>query len=172
MSTLSSEYRLLEKQLSALFDGEKNPLTNLSQFAALIFNSLEAINWAGFYLVIDSAKLKLGPFQGQVACTNINFGEGVCGFAAHNRESLLVADVDKFDGHIACDSRSRSELVCPLIIDGTLIGVFDIDSPALNRFKQEDLDGIQALLQVLITSTSWLKTHQFLKKIVNNLNSG
>jgi len=163
MNMINSEYQLLSKQLDALYEGEDNAITNLSQFAAIVFNNLSKVNWAGFYLVNGQSTLKLGPFQGEVACININYGEGVCGQVAEDKKSLIVADVDQFVGHIACDSRSRSELVCPLIVEGLLIGVFDIDSPSLSRFKQEDLEGIQALLQILITSTNWLKSHQFLE---------
>lgn len=161
MTTLHPEYSLLAKQLAALLEGEDNPITNLSQFSALIFNSIERINWAGFYLVTDKAALKLGPFQGQVACTNIDFGSGVCGHVANSMNSLIVADVDQFDGHIACDSRSRSELVCPLMIHGSLIAVFDIDSPQAGRFNQSDLEGIEALLQLLASGTDWAKHHKF-----------
>jgi len=157
MELLDSKYQLLCKQLEALFEGEDNAITNLSQFAAIIFNNLAEVNWAGFYLVSDKDKLKLGPFQGEVACTNIDFGKGVCGIAAITRESQLVDDVDQFPGHIACDSRSRSELVCPILVEDRLIGVFDVDSPALKRFNQQDLIGIEAMLKVLVKATAWTK---------------
>lgn len=156
---LSNEYSLLCKQLSALLEGESNFITNLSQFSALLFNQLEQVNWAGFYLLesnsLDSVVkyLQLGPFQGQVACTKIPFGKGVCGTAAETLQSQLVDDVDQFAGHIACDSRSRSEVVCPLIVDGQLVAVFDLDSPALNRFNEDDLLGIESLVQILLEKT-------------------
>ena len=156
MDTLNSEYELLSKQLAALLEGEDNAITNLSQFAAVIFNNLSEVNWAGFYLVNEKSMLKLGPFQGQTACTNIEFGKGVCGTSAATREAQLVDDVDQFPGHIACDSRSRSEIVCPLIVMDELIGVFDVDSPVINRFNSQDLLGIRAMLKILVKTTNWV----------------
>jgi L-methionine (R)-S-oxide reductase len=155
MTKLTDEYSLLGKQLAALLEGESNPITNLSQFSALIFNSLSQVNWAGFYLMTSDSLLQLGPFQGQVACTKIPIGKGVCGTAAKSRQSQLVADVNQFAGHIACDSRSRSEVVCPLVLNGQLIGVFDLDSPELNRFDQQDQYGIECLVQILIDKTDF-----------------
>jgi len=154
MKNLTPEYSLLGKQLSALLEGETDFITNLSQFSALIFNSLSKVNWAGFYLSTSEGHLQLGPFQGQVACTKIPMGKGVCGTAAETRQSQLVEDVEQFKGHIACDSRSRSEVVCPLIFDGELIGVFDLDSPELKRFNQQDLEGVEALVEILTAGTS------------------
>jgi len=155
MELLDPKYQLLCKQLEALFEGEDNAITNLSQFNAIIFNNIPEVNWAGFYLVSDKDKLKLGPFQGEVACTNIDFGKGVCGTVAITRESQLVDDVDQFDGHIACDSRSRSEIVCPIIVEDRLIAVFDVDSPVISRFSQSDLRGIEAMVEVLVKATRW-----------------
>ncbi len=155
MTKLTDEYSLLGKQLAALLEGEINPITNLSQFSALIFNSLSQVNWAGFYLMASDSLLQLGPFQGQVACTKIVVGKGVCGTAAKSRQSQLVADVNQFAGHIACDSGSLSEVVCPLVVKGQLIGVFDLDSPELNRFDQQDQYGIESLVQILIDKTNF-----------------
>jgi len=153
MNNLTNEYSLLCKQLTALLEGESNFITNLSQFSALVFNSLSQVNWAGFYLVTDESYLQLGPFQGQVACTKIPMGKGVCGTAAETRQSQLVTDVDQFEGHIACDSRSKSEVVCPMIFDDKLVGVFDVDSPELGRFSEQDRDGIEALVGILVAGT-------------------
>lgn len=155
MSDIKTNYKLLAKQLESLLSGERNLLTNLSQFVALVFNNLGDINWAGFYIKQTDGYLKLGPFQGQVACSTIKIGSGVCGTSASDRKSLLVDDVDDFEGHIVCDSRSRSELVCPMIVNKELWGVFDLDSPILARFNQEDQQGIEALLDVLIHATDW-----------------
>ncbi len=155
MSHSKTNYGLLAKQLSSLIDGERNLITNLSQFSALVFNQLEKVNWAGFYIRTAGELLKLGPFQGQVACTTIKVGHGVCGTAAATRESVLVENVDLFQGHIACDARSRSELVCPVIINNQLWGVFDLDSPELARFNQQDRLGIEELIKILVSSSDW-----------------
>lgn len=148
-------YELLIQQLESLLENQDNWITNLSQFTALINMSLDKVNWVGFYLAQPGGALKLGPFQGNVACFDIPMGQGVCGSAAESKETLIVADVDQFPGHIACDAASRSELVCPIIINDKLIGVLDIDSPILDRFTQEDKVGIEALVNVLIQSTRW-----------------
>jgi len=148
-------YASLNAQLSALLSGERNPMTNLSQFSAFIFMHLDNINWAGFYLMSDSDTLKLGPFQGKIACTTIPIGKGVCGTAAQERKSLVVEDVDQFDGHIACDAASRSEVVCPLIVGDQLIGVLDIDSPSLNRFDKDDALGLEKLVDSLLNATDF-----------------
>ncbi len=155
MTDSEAFYSGLNKQLKALLEGERNWITNLSQFSAFINMNFEGINWVGFYLSQADDSLKLGPFQGQVACVNIGFGKGVCGTAARTREIQVVADVDQFAGHIACDARSRSEIVLPLVVDGTLIGVLDIDSPELARFDQNDADGLGQLLESLIAATDW-----------------
>jgi len=130
-------------------------MTNLSQFSALIFNHLEGVNWAGFYLVVSKNLLQLGPFQGQVACTQIPFGRGVCGAVAKSKKSLVVANVHEYEGHIACDAKSNAELVVPLLVEGQLVGVCDIDSPNLGRFTQADLIGIEALVDCLIKHTDF-----------------
>ncbi len=151
----SQFYQSLNLQLKSLLDDQTNWITNLSQFSALLNMSLNDINWVGFYLNSGSGSLKLGPFQGKVACTDIDIGCGVCGTAADKRESIVVADVDQFKGHIACDSASRSEVVVPMLKDDQLIGVLDIDSPILSRFDNEDAIGLSQLLTVLIESTDW-----------------
>lgn len=157
MTRLTNEYSLLCKQLTALLEGDANPVTNLSQFSALVFNNLAQVNWAGFYLTASDSLLQLGPFQGQVACTKIPIGKGVCGTAAKLKQTQLVADVDQFEGHIACDSRSRSEVVVPVIVAGHLIGVFDLDSPELNRFDESDQFGIENMVQILIDHSDFNK---------------
>lgn len=148
-------YASLDKQLAGLLSGQSNWITNLSQFSAFLNMQLEDINWVGFYLSQENDELLLGPFQGNVACVQIPFGQGVCGSAAKQRQSMVVADVDSFDGHIACDSRSRSEVVCPLIVNERLVGVLDVDSPSLNRFDQADAEGLSMLLDTLIASTDF-----------------
>lgn len=150
-----SFYQLLNKQLTELLNGERNLLTNLSQFSAFMNAGLEDINWVGFYLTQPNNDLLLGPFQGQVACVRIPYGKGVCGTAAKNKTIEIVQDVDLFPGHIACDSRSRSEIVFPMIIEGKLFGVLDIDSPNIGRFDQSDAEGISILLATLISSTDF-----------------
>jgi len=153
LNELTAEYRILSKQLESLLQGESNMVTNLSQFSALIFNGLSDLNWAGFYLACDNELLQLGPFQGQVACTKIPFGRGVCGTVAETKKSIIVSNVHQFEGHIACDVNSQSELVVPLLVEGVFIGVCDIDSPKLNRFSRDDLVGIEKLVSILIKYT-------------------
>ena len=128
-------YALLKAQLESLLADERDFIANASQFSAFLFNQLEDLNWAGFYLNRDE-ELVLGPFQGQIACVRIPFGRGVCGAAAASRQTQRVEDVHAFPGHIACDSASNSELVVPLVKDGRLIGVLDLDSPSIGRFTE------------------------------------
>ena len=143
-------YRQLALQCHALIDGEDDPVANMANCAALIFNSVPSLNWAGFYLLKDRM-LVLGPFQGQPACVRIAVGHGVCGTAAERRSTLRVADVTKFPGHIACDSASRSEIVIPLVTeDSRLIGVLDVDSPELNRFDAEDEAGLSEIAHIIV----------------------
>ncbi len=139
-------YRELGMLLAALLDGEKNWLANMANAAALLFDQLPDINWAGFYLQRER-QLVLGPFQGKPACTRIPLGKGVCGTAAARGEVLIVADVHEFPGHIACDAESSSEIVLPFT--GALSGVLDIDSPLPGRFDQEDARGLQSFLALL-----------------------
>ena len=148
-------YQLLTKQLISLLAGERYWVTNLSQFCALLNTNLEDINWVGFYLSKNDDSLVLGPFQGNVACVNIPFGKGVCGTSAAEKRTLVVEDVDQFSGHIACDARSRSEIVVPLLAHQQLMGVLDIDSPSVRRFDNDDALGLQGLVEVLVESTDW-----------------
>ena len=148
-------YSELESQLTALLDGQTSWYSNLSQFSAFVNDHLDDINWVGFYLVDKPGQLKLGPFQGKVACVDIPFGRGVCGTAADTGEVQLVADVHAFDGHIACDARSNSEVVIPLVKDGVMLGVLDIDSPSFERFSEADATGLQKLTEILIQQTNW-----------------
>src|SRR5580698_331841 len=137
-----TQYRELTAQLAALFVGERHGLANAANMSALLYQSIPALNWVGFYF-LQGGELVLGPFQGKVACTRIAMGRGVCGTAAARRETLIVADVHAFPGHIACDSASESEIVVPLLQNGRLLGVLDVDSPELARFDHEDRDGLQ-----------------------------
>ena len=146
-------YPLLEQQLSSLVEGCP-PVSALSNAAALLWDALEEINWAGFYLLKDEI-LYLGPFQGKTACTLIPVGRGVCGTAAAMRQVQLVPDVHEFPGHIACDSASNAEIVLPLIKDGKLLGVMDIDSPVLKRFDERDAAGLERLCSVLTEQIDW-----------------
>jgi len=146
-------YLILEKQLSSLVE-DCPPVSALSNAAALLWDALNTINWAGFYL-LKGDTLHLGPFQGKTACTQIPLGRGVCGTAATTREIQLVKDVHQFPGHIACDSASNSEIVLPLIKDGVLIGVMDIDAPVFNRFDEADAAGLSALCRVLTDQVDW-----------------
>ncbi len=142
-------YKDLALELDGLLTGEPDPTANAANAAAAIYHSLPALNWAGFYFLRDG-ELVLGPFQGRPACVRIPLGRGVCGSAAERKQSILVPDVEAFPGHIACDTASRSELVIPLLADGRLIGVLDLDSPDLNRFDQDDLAGCEALAEVIV----------------------
>jgi len=145
-ATLWSE---MARDIDALLTGETDATANAANTAAAIFHSLPALNWAGFYFLRDDM-LVLGPFQGRPACVRIKIGAGVCGTAARDRRSVLVPDVEKFPGHIACDVASRSELVVPLLRDGRLLGVLDLDSPDLARFDAEDQRGCEALARVVV----------------------
>lgn len=140
-------YALLEAQVAALYDDGCDFVANAGNFAALIHDELPDVNWAGFYLVTPQGDLVLGPFSGKPACTRIAKGAGVCGAAAARRTTLVVADVNAFDGHIACDSASRSEIVVPLLRDGDVWAVFDVDSPELERFTDVDRLGLERLVQ-------------------------
>lgn len=147
-------YELMQAQLRSLIEGCPLPLPALSNCAALLWEHLTDINWAGFYL-LKGDTLYLGPFQGKVACTVIPVGRGVCGTAAATRQIQLVQDVHQFPGHIACDSASNSEIVLPLMVADKLVGVMDIDSPILARFHEEDLQGLAALCAVLCNDVHW-----------------
>jgi GAF domain-containing protein len=149
--TKSGAYREIGVQLKGLFAGERNGLANTANFCALLYQMLPDVNWVGFYF-LQSGELVLGPFQGKVACVRIPLGRGVCGTAAERREILVVPDVNEFPGHIACDAASRSEIVLPLVQDGRLLGVLDLDSPKISRFDQEDREGLAAAVNVLLDS--------------------
>ena len=142
-------YTLLQAQLESLLADERDFIANAAQFSAFLFHQLDDLNWAGFYLNRNE-ELVLGPFQGQIACVRIPFGRGVCGAAAASRQTQRVEDVHAFAGHIACDSASNSELVVPLIKDGRLIGVLDLDSPSIGRFSEQDQLGIEALAAIFL----------------------
>ncbi|WP_088328476.1 GAF domain-containing protein [Lacimicrobium sp. SS2-24] len=149
----SQLYAEIVQQGRALIEGEPDLIANLANLSALLWMRLPQINWAGFYLFKDD-ELVLGPFQGKPACVRIPMGRGVCGTAAKLGKPQLVADVHQFEGHIACDSASNAEVVIPFYLQGNLAGVLDIDSPLVERFDQEDLDGLQALVTVLQESLS------------------
>ena len=139
-----ADYALLDKQLLALLADEPDPLANTANFVGLLYEGIPAINWLGVY-VLRGRELVLGPFQGRPACVRLPLGAGVCGTAAERMETLRVADVHQFPGHIACDPVSRSEIVIPLLIGGKLKGVLDIDSPRIDRFTERDQRGIEML---------------------------
>lgn len=153
MNTEASDTELLQKQAQALLSDEQDRIANAANLSALIFNHLEQVNWAGFYF-LQHDELVLGPFQGQPACVRIPFGRGVCGTAAAMRRTQRVADVHAFEGHIACDAASRSEIVVPLILNGQVIGVLDIDSPVTDRFSMDDQCLIEQLAEIYIQSIS------------------
>jgi len=141
-------YRELAAAAQALVAGEPDSVANMANLAALIWQFVPDLNWAGFYRVVDGG-LVLGPFQGKAACIRIPFGQGVCGAAAASAQTQLVADVHAFPGHIACDADSRSELVVPVIHHGAVVAVIDLDSPLPARFDADDAAGIEALAQLI-----------------------
>ena len=143
-----TDYDTLIEQANALISGVPHRIANLANVSALIFDTLEDLNWAGFYF-LEGETLVLGPFQGKPACIEIPVSRGVCGAAVRENRSQLVADVHAFAGHIACDSASRSELVIPLRKDGVVFGVLDLDSPSLSRFTEADREGMERLAQVI-----------------------
>ena len=145
---------LLNQQLVALLEGERDWLVNLANSAALLFNQLAEVNWVGFYLY-RGKELVLGPFQGRPACTRIAIGKGVCGSAARDRVTYLVSDVHKFPGHIACDPASCSELVIPMLAQDKLLGVLDLDSPLKGRFDQTDRQHLEEFVKILIANTDF-----------------
>jgi L-methionine (R)-S-oxide reductase len=142
-------YQELRAQLASLLEGEGDAIAVAANTAALLYHSLPDVNWVGFYF-LKGQELVLGPFQGKPACVRIPLGQGVCGAAAERRESLVVLDVDAFPGHIACDSASRSELVVPLVKQGVLLGVLDLDSATLARFDQADRAGCESLAAIYL----------------------
>ena len=151
-----TDYRLLQEQIQSLAEEEKHWLPVLSNASALLWESIEDINWAGFYLLEENT-LMLGPFQGKVACVHIPLGKGVCGTGAQQDRTQLVCDVHAFPGHIACDSASRSEIVVPIHNDGAVVGVLDIDSPMERRFTEDDRSGLEAFVKTLEEVIAWKK---------------
>ena len=145
-------YNLLAAQVQALFADERDFIANAAQFSAFLYHQVDDLNWAGFYLNRNE-ELVLGPFQGQVACVRIPFSKGVCGAAAATRQTQRVEDVHAFPGHIACDSASNSELVIPLVKEGRLIGVLDLDSPKIGRFSEADQLGLERLAALFLELT-------------------
>jgi GAF domain-containing protein len=146
-------YSLLAAQLESLLADERDFIANAAQFSSFLFSQLDDLNWAGFYLT-KGEELVLGPFQGQIACVRIPFGRGVCGTAAASLQTQRVEDVHAFAGHIACDSASNSELVVPLVKEGRLIGVLDLDSPSVGRFTEADQAGIEQLAAIFLKLTT------------------
>lgn len=147
--TLTEQYEQLSKQLDALLEGENNLIANLSNASALLNTFLNEINWVGFYLM-NEGELVLGPFQGLPACVRIPVGRGVCGTTVAKEQTMVVDDVHAFPGHIACDAASKSEIVIPLIKNGVVLGVLDIDSPIEARFSPEDKKGLEKFVNVLL----------------------
>ena len=145
------QYADLAARLRGLLAGERDRTANAANLGALVYHALPDLNWVGFYF-FDGRELVVGPFQGHPACVRIALGRGVCGTAAQTRQTQRIADVDAFPGHIPCDSASRSELVVPLVDGDTLVGVFDLDSPVLDRFDADDQRGIEAIAALFLDS--------------------
>ena len=145
------QYAQLAGQARALVHGEPDRIANAANLSALVYHALPDLNWVGFYFP-DGKELVVGPFQGLPACVRIALDRGVCGAAASTRQTQRIADVEAFPGHIACDAASRSELVVPLVHDGKLVGVFDLDSPRLDRFDAHDQDGLEAIARIFVES--------------------
>lgn len=148
------DYKILKEQMDALTGTQSRPVPNLANASALIWQTLPELNWAGFYTVEDDT-LYLGPFQGKTACIRIPLGQGVCGTAAREDQVLRVHDVHEFEGHIACDSASNSEIVIPIHSNGKVVAVMDIDSPAVGRFSEEDENGLKEIVKVLEKNCIW-----------------
>ena len=148
-------YADLARDLAGLLSGETNLIAAAANMSSLLYWSLPDLNWVGFYLLdADSGDLLVGPFQGKPACVRIPLGKGVCGTAAARRETVLVPDVHAFPGHIACDSASNSEVVVPIVADGRLLGVLDLDSPVKRRFDADDARGLERLVEVFLANVS------------------
>ncbi len=150
-------YEYLNMSLIGLIEEESDWLANLCNASALLWQQLDDINWAGFYLHKNN-ELVLGPFQGKIACTHIEIGKGVCGTAARTLKTQLIENVHEFPGHIACDSASNSEIVVPIIKDNRLIGVLDIDSPLLKRFDEEDKVNFQKFVSIIVKHIQFPET--------------
>ena len=151
-STPAERYEELAGQARALLHGERDRTANAANLASLLFHLLPDLNWAGFYW-LKGRELVLGPFQGKPACVRIAMGRGVCGTAARDRQTILVPDVNAFPGHIACDTASASEIVVPLVRDGKLIGVLDLDSPKPARFQEMDARGLEEVARIFLEGT-------------------
>lgn len=149
-----TNYRTLNQQLNALLTGERDRITNCAQTCALLYHEITEVNWVGFYFP-QGDELLLGPFQGKVACTRIAMGKGVCGTAAMTQKNLVVNDVRQFNGHIACDKASASEIVLPLMKNKKLLAVLDIDSPKKQRFANDDLLGLSTIVDTIISCTDF-----------------
>lgn len=149
-----TDYELMALQMKSLMEQDRNWLPVLSNASAVLMTSLEAVNWAGFY-ILRGDRLVLGPFQGRPACIHIDIGKGVCGTAVQRRQTLVVEDVHQFPGHIACDSASRSEIVVPIFDGDRVAGVLDIDSPVKGRFSDTDREGLESFVKTLEEYLAW-----------------
>ncbi|KAA8890235.1 GAF domain-containing protein [Nocardia colli] len=147
----TEQYQQLVAQAEALVTGEHDRVANAANLSSLVFHALPELNWVGFYFY-DGNELVVGPFQGQPACVRIAIGKGVCGTAAQTRETQLVPDVHAFPGHIACDAQTRSEVVIPLVHNGELVGVFDLDSPKPDRFDDIDRAGLESVARAFLAA--------------------
>jgi L-methionine (R)-S-oxide reductase len=151
--TKEDQYQSLLPQIKGLLEGEKDAIANMGNIAAALKEQFGWL-WVGFYLV-KKEELVLGPFQGPVACTRIRFGKGVCGYCWKEANTIIVPDVEKFPGHIACSSLSRSEIVVPLVVNNKIIGVLDVDSTELNQFDTTDQQYLEEIVNLLMTGTNW-----------------
>ncbi|MFP4367957.1 MAG: GAF domain-containing protein [Candidatus Kapaibacterium sp.] len=163
-------YEDIKSSLKGLLEPETNFITNSSNFAALLFEKMDRINWVGFYMIAGESLL-LGPFCGKPACIRIDMGKGVCGSAANKRKTLVVDDVHEFPGHIACDEASESEIVIPLIKNDKLYGVLDIDSPVKSRFSFNDMKNLDELAKMLVNSSDMEAVHEFYNKMPADISS-
>jgi L-methionine (R)-S-oxide reductase len=159
MSSKKEQYTLINTQVTALISNEPDMVANMANIAAVLYNTLEQINWAGFYL-LKQEQLVLGPFQGKPACIRIPMGSGVCGTSAASLQTIIVKDVHAFSGHIACDAASNSEIVLPIIVNKELVGVLDIDSPVADRFDEHDRQGLETLVTIFQETLTSLETPQ------------
>ena len=159
MESKSDFYQQLLAQAEALIEGESDIIANMANISALLFDRLADVNWVGFYRVINNA-LVLGPFQGKVACIRIPIGQGVCGTVAKEGNTLRIADVHQFAGHIACDATSNAEIVIPITILGDIIAVLDIDSQNINRFDSDDQRGLESIVEIFEKQCSLIKTNK------------
>lgn len=145
-------YELLARQVQSLLEDERDPIANMANVSALLWEAMDNINWVGFYRLLDN-ELVLGPFQGKAACVRIPMGKGVCGASAEHKQTMTVADVHQFSEHITCDSASNSEIVIPIIKNGKMFGVLDVDSPLLARFDAQDKAGLEKIVEIFAELT-------------------